>query len=531
MNEHHVTGQLTETQPPAQTHQATTTITTTRTTDQTAGRLINIENKRTQEAGCIGRNSANVRVQIARHAIINVKSARFATFNIRSMNNKVDDVYNLMKDYELDVMALTESWHEDSDCVPIRRLRCMDFKVVEAARPKIQKKQNSVNYVNHGGVVLVSKKGLALSQIPLKLKITTFEYLCVKIYSKGSSQILLVVYRPGSALPSNLFFDKFSALLGMVTTFELPVTIAGDINIHFVSTSNTDTSKFMEVLHAFGKNQFVSSSTHRLGGILDAVIASIHSPLQNISIIDVSLSDHKLVHWTVPWKTFAINYKTIEHRTWKHFKTEDFVSELQTSSICLSDINPNDTKTVDDLVAQFNSTILTLLDKHAPKQQFKVRQCNHMPWFDEESRLLQRHVCQLERQYRKDGNDQNRDAWKVKLRQSRNMSKTKAVEYWKNKITSAGPDARRVWRCMDTLLGREKVADDQTSSAQTYHDFMDDKISQIRASTASVHDPIYTVVASQKSRLSKQFWRPTYYPSSWNHQTNSVTSTISQHGC
>ena len=115
-----------------------------------------------------------------------------------------------------------------------------------------------------------------------------------------------------------------------------------------------------------------------------------------------------------------------------------------------------------------------------------------MPWFDEESCLLRRHVRQLERQYRKDGSDQNRDAWKAKLRQSRKMSKRKATDYWKNKITSAGPDARRVWRCMDTLLGQEKVADDQTLSAQTYHDFMDNKIAQIRASTASASDPIHT---------------------------------------
>jgi hypothetical protein len=299
------------------------------------------------------------------------------------------------------------------------------------------------------------------------------------------------VYRPGSALPSKMFFDEFSALLGMVATFELPVTITGDINIHFESTSNTDTSKFMEVLYAFGMNQFVSSSTHRLGGILDAVIAPIDSPLQNISVIDVSLSDHKLVHWTVPWKPSAIHYKTIERRSWKHFKIEDFISELQTSSICLSDVNPGDSKNVDDLVAQFNSTILTLLDKHAPKQKFKVRLRNHMPWFDEESRVLRRHVRQLERQYRRNGSDQNRDAWKAKLRESRKMSKTKAVDYWKNKLTSAGPDARRVWRCMDTLLGREKVNDDQTLSAQTYHDFMDDKIAQIRSTTASAPDPLF----------------------------------------
>ena len=277
----------------------------------------------------------------------------------------------------------------------------------------------------------------------------------------------------------------------MVATFELPVTIAGDINIHFENTSNTDTSKFMEVLQAFGMNQFVSSPTHRLGGILDAVIAPIDSSLHNISVVDVSLSDHKLVHWTVPWKSSTINYKTIERRSWKNFKTEDFISDLQTSSICSSDINPDGTETVNELVAQFNSTMLTLLDKHAPKQQFKVRQRNHMPWFDEESRLLRRQVRQLERQFIKHGSDQDRDAWKAKLRQSRKMSKTKAADYWKNKITSAGPDARRVWRCMDTLLGREKVADDQTLSAQAYHDFMDDKIAQIRASTASAPEPTY----------------------------------------
>ena len=53
---------------------------------------------------------------------------------IRSVNSKTDDVRDIVDTQHLDVIALTETLHEDVDCVPIKRLRGLGLNVIEAAR-------------------------------------------------------------------------------------------------------------------------------------------------------------------------------------------------------------------------------------------------------------------------------------------------------------------------------------------------------------------------------------------------------------
>ena len=50
-----------------------------------------------------------------RHAGPRTNFVNFATWNIQSVNNKVDDVCHVMSQSRLDVITLTEKWHEDSD--------------------------------------------------------------------------------------------------------------------------------------------------------------------------------------------------------------------------------------------------------------------------------------------------------------------------------------------------------------------------------------------------------------------------------
>ena len=116
--------------------------------------------------------------------------------------------------------------------------------------------------------------------------------------------------------------------------------------------------------------QRVTTATHRLGGILDAVITSTDSPVKSLSVIDVGLSDHHLVRWTVDWKPTAVAYKTIRRRVWKNFKEDEFVTDLAKSSLCIASSPPDNaeesSESVDNLVQNFNEVMVSLLDKHAP---------------------------------------------------------------------------------------------------------------------------------------------------------------------
>lgn len=67
----------------------------------------------------------------------------------------VDD---LVGDHCLYLLILTETWHEDSDCIAIKRLSGHRLNVIEAARPiSAGTHREDPGFVNHGGLAIVSR--------------------------------------------------------------------------------------------------------------------------------------------------------------------------------------------------------------------------------------------------------------------------------------------------------------------------------------------------------------------------------------
>jgi len=61
--------------------------------------------------------SSLILIKTSRDARPRTNIVRFATWNIQFGNNKVDDVCDVMSQFHIHVIALTETWREDSDCV------------------------------------------------------------------------------------------------------------------------------------------------------------------------------------------------------------------------------------------------------------------------------------------------------------------------------------------------------------------------------------------------------------------------------
>ena len=109
--------------------------------------------------GGYGRNINNlVYPGIARHAVQPFVSISCGSLNICSARNKIEGIDCLMRDHLLDILALCETWHESADCITIGRLRELGYNVIEQSRPiAIDASTDNVDYVNHGGVALLSK--------------------------------------------------------------------------------------------------------------------------------------------------------------------------------------------------------------------------------------------------------------------------------------------------------------------------------------------------------------------------------------
>ena len=64
------------------------------------------------------------------------------------------------------------------------------------------------------------------------------------------------------------------------------------------------------------------------------------------------------------------------------------------------------------------------------------------------------------------------------------------ASFWKEEIASAGNSARRVWNTVDNILGEAEFG--PIFSPDDFNDFIDKKVGDVRASTASVGRPSFT---------------------------------------
>ena len=106
--------------------------------------------------------------------------------NVQSLRNKTDAVEELVRDRSLDVLALTETWHTDSDDICLRLATPEGYAIAEVARPPGRA---------GGGVAIIFNKSLKCSRVPVPAS-STFDTICVRLTSAREQVAIRGVYRP-----------------------------------------------------------------------------------------------------------------------------------------------------------------------------------------------------------------------------------------------------------------------------------------------------------------------------------------------
>ena len=193
---------------------------------------------------------------IARHAVQPLQELRCGTLNICSARNKTEGIDTLVRDLKLDILSLCETWHEDSDCITIGRLRALKYNVIEQARPIApDARTDSVDCVDHGGVALLSTSAVRLTRLAIDGAFKTFEFVCGRVTSKGTPAIILTIYRPGSLPPTAVFFSELMTMLERFAFMSGVVVITGDINIRLDRATDSHAVHLAELLESYGFEQ------------------------------------------------------------------------------------------------------------------------------------------------------------------------------------------------------------------------------------------------------------------------------------
>jgi len=216
------------------------------------------------------------------------------------LRNKIDAVDEIIRANGLDLLALTETRHEDNNCIAIGRLRELQYSVIEEARlipPSADR--DTMEFINHGVVALLSTAAVRITKLNISGMYNTFEFVggCVK--SSGAPANNIVLYRPGSLPATAAFYTKFGSFLEHLSLMSLTVVITGDINIRLDRPMDAHCVQFTALLSTYGLVQRVTHSTHCLSGLLGVLIMRKGGHCEAPTVRDVGLSDHYLLQWSI----------------------------------------------------------------------------------------------------------------------------------------------------------------------------------------------------------------------------------------
>ena len=164
-------------------------------------------------------------------------------------------------------------------------------------------------------------------------------------------------------------------------------------------------------------------------------------------------------------------------------------------------------------VSAYDSVLTSLLDPLLPVCQFVRRKRPSDAWFDKDCRDAKRLSRTLERRYssccrRSDASAAAaaRDAWRHQRRLYRQLRHQKTREFWRSRIESDRTDPRRLWRSIDALLGRSRLAASASITADEYCRYFAQKVDTVRRATAGSPPPSF---ASNRSSSSLFTFQPT----------------------
>ena len=82
-------------------------------------------------------------------------------------------------------------------------------------------------------------------------------------------------------------------------------------NVKLYRTDDEHVSRFVGLSNIYSLDLHVNGPTHHLGGLLDVVATRSDLPPLTVEIMDVELSDHHLLQWTVPTERLLLSSTSV----------------------------------------------------------------------------------------------------------------------------------------------------------------------------------------------------------------------------
>src|SRR6218665_802610 len=192
----------------------------------------------------------------------------------------------------LDLLALTKTWHASSSAVALRRSTPPGYSCID--RPRLAPQTRIAREVGSLSTTVPhsrsGRSGYNLHQRHLK-----------RWPSWCHFRTVLSLSSPGSSRPTPAYFNELATMLEQFVLYNTQVVLIGDLNLHLEDPSLLETSEFETILRQFGLAQHVAEPTHRAGGWLDVIVTRDDTSPVDLEVFPPTISDHGLTTVTLPF--------------------------------------------------------------------------------------------------------------------------------------------------------------------------------------------------------------------------------------
>ena len=404
-------------------------------------------------------------------------STKFALFNPRSTRSKSSIILDTILSLKLDIIALTETWiPENADNVTKYDIVPHGFHVLHSHRP-IGKQG--------GGISVISRNSIRLDAIKSPSH-SSFESLTAKVSFSSHCLFLLVIYRPPN---TGNFICKLTSHLYFLYSLSSNFILAGD----FITPNCTShDNPFSALLRELELVQHIDFPTHRLGNILDFIIA----PKPNSHLIqeigkETFDSDHYLILCSLNLAPPPLPPRIVISRSFENFDDAVFEKDLRHIHNTLTNLSD---VPVEEFLKTMNNSFQSLIDHHAPFRTHIFRPSSHSRHklstdtvaAKKKRRKLERKISLL-----LSSSKPVPASLLAALKESRKTARAlifkSRVDYFNNMLASVKPNLKVFWKSANSILHRSPPSPPRSSSeainlVNTFSRFFKEKIALIHKS-------------------------------------------------
>ena len=290
--------------------------------------------RRARYRGCrAGRSAKRVRAAS--------QSMQCGLLNARSVNSNAGIIAQHLVSFDLDLVAVTESWLTPDRGDDVLRGICPEG-YLSLHRPRLEKRG--------GGLALIYRSTIRPHILDIPFIPTVFESLVCSLSINSSAILFVLLYRPPNSSHVS-FLAEFGQFLDHLINVRGNLLIVGDFNIHVDNRDSTFAEDFSSILVSHDLVQHVNEATHVDNHTLDLVIS--RSGLVSRCYTFDLISDHFAVHWSIK------AHRPLRPRKWVSFRNLKTIDQLSFEEDLLA--LPVITETADnleDLLTQYHEGLL-----------------------------------------------------------------------------------------------------------------------------------------------------------------------------